>query len=99
MNPFTEVKKIGKIMPIGSKSLHRKHILEIYIKECKTSNSTFLILEVQSCWILGFDNTSPYSLQSISVNYVDDLRKLTPGQNTEYYLTDLFQELGKTSEV
>ena len=65
----------------------------------RISNSTFLILEVQSCLVLGFDNTNPYSLESISVNYVDDLRKLTTGQNTEYYLTDLFQELGKTTEV
>ena len=57
------------------------------------------MLEVQTCLVLGFDTTSPYSLQSISVNYVDDLRKLTTGQNTEYYLTDLFQELDKTTEV
>ena len=63
-------------------------------KECKISNSTFLILEVQTFWFLGFDNTSPYSLQSISVNYFDDVRKLITGQNT-----DLFQELGKTTEV
>ena len=100
MNPFTEVKKIGKIMPIGSNSLHRKHILEIFIKKrMRISNSTFLILEVKSCLVLGFDNTNPYSLESIAVNYFDDLRKLTTGQNTEYYLTDLFQELGKTTEV
>ena len=93
MKPFTEV-NFGQIMPIGSKSLHRKHILEISIKECEISNSTFLILEVQTFWVLGFDNTSPYSLQSISVNYFDDVRKLITGQNT-----DLFQELGKTTEV
>ena len=74
-------------------------ILEIFIKECKISNCTFSFSEVQTCRVFGFDNTNPYSLQSISVNYVDDLMKLTTGQNTEYYLTDLFQELGKTTEV
>ena len=53
---------------------------------------------------MRFDTASPYSLQSISVNYVDDLKKLTArttGQKftAEYYLTDLFQELKKTSKV
>ena len=49
VNPFTEVKKIGKILPIGSNSLHRKHFLEIFIKKrMRISNSTFLILEVQT---------------------------------------------------
>ena len=74
------------------------------VKGCEISNSTFLILEVQTCWVVRFDTASPYSLQSISVNYVDDLKKLTSrttGQKftAEYYLTDLFQELKKTSKV
>ena len=74
------------------------------VKECEISNSTLLFSEVQSCWVLGFDAASPYSLKSISVNYVDDLTKLTSrttGQKftAEYYLTDLFQELRKTSKV
>ena len=86
-------------MPIGFKSLHRKHILNISIKECEISNSKFLFSEVQTCSVLGFDTERPYSLQSISVNYVDDLKKLTPRTTTEFYLTDLFQQLRKTSEV
>ena len=78
-------------MPIGSNSLHRKHILEIFIKKrMRISNSTFLILEVQSCLVLGFDNTNPYSLQSISVNYFDDSRKLTTEQNTYRILSHRF---------
>ena len=93
------MKKFGQIMPIGSKSLHRKHIYKISNKEGEILNSTFLFSEVQTCFVLGFDTESPYSLQSISVNYVDDLKKLIPRTNSEYYLTDLFQQLRKTSKV
>ena len=57
MKPFTEVKTFGEIMPIGSKKLYRKHILEI--SRMRNFKLYIFILEVQTGWVLGFDTVSP----------------------------------------
>ena len=68
----------------------------------------FFFSEEQKCKVLGFENTSPYSLQSVSVDYVDELLELTAITAeqklikfiTKYYTCSLFDlELGETTGV